>query len=94
MLVKIVKTTAVNIAKNILIMVDNPLQMRLKLLLKKQFKKQQKQLVLWSVIKLLIKLQKCQEIPHRIAQKQSQKKQKILDLIEKYLKKDISPEKV
>ena len=94
MLVKIVKTTAVNIAKNILIMVDNPLQMRLKLLLKKQFKKQQKQLVLWSVIKLLIKLQKCQEIPHRIAQKQSQKKQKILDLIEKYLKKDISPEKM
>ena len=94
MLVKIVKTTAVNIAKNILIMVDNPLQMRLKLLQKKQFKKQQKQLVLWSVIKLLIKLQKCQEIPHRIAQKQSQKKQKILDLIEKYLKKDISPEKM
>ena len=46
MLVKIVKTTAVNIAKNILIMVDNPLQMRLKLLQKKQFKKQQKQLVL------------------------------------------------
>ena len=94
MLVKIVKTTAVNIAKNILIMVDNPLQMRLKLLQKKQFKKQQKQLVLWSVIKLLIKLQKCQEIPHRIAQKQSQKKQKILDLIEKYLEKDISPEKM
>ena len=44
-------------------------------------------------IKLLIKLQKSQQIHHSIDQRQSQMRQKILDLIEKYEKKDISPEK-
>ena len=36
--------------------------MHLKLFQKDLFKKQQKQLVIWSVIKLLIKLQKFQKI--------------------------------
>ena len=36
---------------------------------KEQFKKQQKQLVIWLVIKFQIKLQKSQEVHHRIIQK-------------------------
>ena len=49
---------------------------------KKQFKKQQKQLVIWLVIKLQIKSQKSKKIYHIIIKK------KILDLVERYLKKD------
>ena len=41
----------------------------LKLLQKKQFKKLLKQLVIWSVITSLIKLQRSQEIYHRIVQR-------------------------
>ena len=40
--------------------------------------------------KLLIKLQNSQEIHHRMVQKQLKIKQKALDLIEKYQKKDIA----
>ena len=36
---------------------------------KEQFKKQQKQLMIWLVIKFQIKLQKSQEVHHRIIQK-------------------------
>ena len=45
----------VNIVKNFFIMLINLQQMRLKLVQKEQFKKQQKQLVIWLIIKLLIK---------------------------------------
>ena len=45
----------VNIVKNFFIMLNNLQQMRLKLVQKEQFKKQQKQLVIWLIIKLLIK---------------------------------------
>ena len=44
-------------------------------------------------VQQLIKLQKFKEIHNRIAQRQLQMKQKILDLIEKYLKKDIHLQK-
>ena len=53
-----VKTEMVNIARNSLIMLNNLPQMSLKLLQEEQFKKQQKQLVIWLVIKLIAKLQK------------------------------------
>ena len=43
-------------------MLKNPLQLSLKLLQKKQFRKQQKNLMICLVIKLLIKLQKYQEV--------------------------------
>ena len=39
--------------------------------------------------KLVIKLQKSQEFHHRILQRHLQMKQNIIDLIEKYQKKDI-----
>ena len=58
----------------------------LKLLQKKLFKKHQKQLVIWSVIKLLIELQKTRELHRKIVQRQMNVKQK-------YLNKDISPER-
>ena len=48
-----VKTLAVNTDKNVSIKLNNMLQMRLKLLHKEYFKKQQKQLVIWLEIKLL-----------------------------------------
>ena len=41
-------------------------KMRLKLLQKEQFRKQQKQLVIWLVIKLLTGLQKFQKIHSKI----------------------------
>ena len=50
----------------------------------------QKQLLIWLGKKLLIKLQNSQEIHHRMVQKQLKIKQKALDLIEKYQKKDIA----
>ena len=43
--------------------------------------------------KLVIKLQKSQEFHHRILQRHSQMKQNIIDLIEKYQKKDIYSQK-
>ena len=58
--------------------------MRLKLLQKEQFKKQQKQLVISLVIKLLIELQKFQNIHNKIIQKQLQMSTK-----KKYLKEGI-----
>ena len=58
--------------------------MRLKLLQKEQFKKQQKQLVISLVIKLLIELQKFQDIHNKIIQKQLQMSTK-----KKYLKEGI-----
>ena len=58
--------------------------MHLKLLQNKLFKKEQKQLVILLVIKLLKKLQQSQELRHRIVKIQFQMKQKILELIEKY----------
>ena len=58
--------------------------MRLKLLQKEQFKKQQKQLVISLVIKLLIELRKFQDIHNKIIQKQLQMSTK-----KKYLKEGI-----
>ena len=46
----------------VLIKVSNLQQMHLKLLQKESFKKQQKQLVIWLVIKLLMKLQESQKL--------------------------------
>ena len=54
--------------------------------LEKQFKKQQKQLVIWLVPKFLIKLQQSQEVHPRINQRQSKVKQK-------YQKQYIYPQK-
>ena len=68
-------------------MLNNLLQMHLKLFLEEQEKIQKQQQKL--VTKLLTKLQKSQRFHHRIIQKQLQMKNKILDLIEKYLQKDI-----
>ena len=51
---------------------------------KEQFKKQQKQLVIWLVIKLLIKLRGFQKIHNKIIRRQLE-----LSMIKKYLKKDI-----
>ena len=47
-------------------------------------KKQQKQLVIWLVIKLLIELRKSQEVYHNMVPKQLQ-----MNMLKKYLKKDI-----
>ena len=44
--------------------------MQLKRLQKESFKKPHKQLVIWLVIKLLIKLQKFQKTHHKIIQRQ------------------------
>ena len=55
------KTLAVNRARNFLIMLNNLQHMHFKLLQKDQFKKQQKQLVIWLAIKMLAKLQKRQK---------------------------------
>ena len=49
-----------------------------------RFEKQQKQVVIWLVMKLLIKLRKSQEVPSRIIQNRLQ-----INMIKKYLKKDI-----
>ena len=58
--------------------------MHLKLNQKGRFKKQQKQLVIYLEIKLLIKLQEPQKRLLKIIQKQMKKK---------YIKKDIYPQK-
>ena len=58
--------------------------MHLKLLQNKQFKNEQKQMVIKLVIKLLIKLQQIQEIHNKIIQSQLQ-----MSMIKKYLKKDM-----
>ena len=67
-----------NVAKNLLLMLNKQPQMHLILPQKKQFKRQQKQLVMSMVIKLLINLQ----THHRILQRQ-------LKIKQKYIKKDI-----
>ena len=67
-----------------MIILKNLQQMRLKLLQKEQFKKQQKKLVISLVIKLLIELQKFQDIHNKIIQKQLQMSTK-----KKYLKEGI-----
>ena len=56
----------INIARNFLIMLKNLQQIYLKLLQKELLKKQQKQLVIWFVIKLLIELQKFQKFSQRV----------------------------
>ena len=75
-------------SKNLLIMLNNPQQICLKLLQKEQFKKQQKELVIWLVVTLLIKLQKFQKIHNTMIQTQLQ-----MRIIKKYLKKDICLQK-
>ena len=63
--------------QNFFLTMRNNLQhMRLKLLLKKSFKKEQKQMAICFAIKLLIKLQKSQNIYQRIIQEQLERKQK------------------
>ena len=78
----------VNTVKNLLIVINKLQQMHLKLLQKEQFKKQQKQLAILLLIKLLIELQKFQKIQNKLIQKQLQ-----LSMIKIYLKKYISPGK-
>ena len=70
--------------------IDNakqPTTYALKIFQKGHLKKQQKQLVILLVIKSLIRLQKSQDFHHKTIQEQLKLKQKIQDLIEKYLKK-------
>ena len=55
---------------------------------KRVIQKTQKQLVIWLVMKLLIELQKSQKVHSRIIQKQLQ-----MNMIKKYLKKDIYVQK-
>ena len=57
--------------------------MLLKLLQKEQFKKQQNQLDIWLVTKLLIKNSKNQKIYNKIIQKQLQ-----MTMMKKYLEKE------
>ena len=54
----------------------------------KNSQKIQKQQVIWLVIKLLIELQKCPKINNKIIQKQLH-----MNMIKKYLKKDICLQK-
>ena len=74
----------INISKNFLIMLNNLEQMHLKLLQKELFKKQQKQLVIWLVTKLLIELRKSQKLYHKIIQIKLQ-----MNMKNTYLKKDM-----
>ena len=53
-------------------MLNNLQQLHLKLFQKGQFKKQQKRLLIWLVIKLLLKSQKFKKIHNKIIQKQLQ----------------------
>ena len=72
----------VNTAKKFLIMLKNLKKIDLKPLQKESFKKQQKQLVILLVIKMLMKLQKFQKIHNKIIQLQ-------MSMIKKYLKNDV-----
>ena len=72
----------VNTAANFMIMLNNLQQMHLKLSQKESFKKQH-HLVIWLVIKLIIKSQNFQKIHNKIIQKQLE-----TSTIKKYLKKD------
>ena len=71
-----------NISKNMsksniskfLVMLNNLIQMYLKLLQKEQFKKKKKQVVILLAIKSLKKLQKSREISNKIVQKYLQMK--------------------
>ena len=65
-------------------MLKNMQEMFLKLLRKDKFEKKQRQLVISLVVKSLIKLQKPQRLCNRIIQKQLQ-----MNMIKKYLTKDI-----
>ena len=58
--------------------------LHLKLIQKELFKKQQKQLVIWLVIKFLIELRKFEKIHNNIIQRQLQ-----IIMIKKYPSKDI-----
>ena len=77
-----------NISKNLsskysqklMTILNNLLQMHVKLLQKEQFKKHQKQLVIWLEIKLLIESQKSQKLHDRIVQKRMKKR-----YLEKYI---------
>ena len=69
----------VNTAKNVLIILNNPLEMHLKLSQNRQLKGQQRKLVTQLVTKSLIQLQKTQTI-YKLLQ---------MSTIKKYLKKDI-----
>ena len=65
-------------------MLNNLLQMYSKLLQKQSFEKQQTQMVIWLVIKLLIKIQKSRKVHHGIIQRQlkytsPEETQKIID---------------
>ena len=64
-------------------MLNNLLQMHLKPLQKKRFKKQKKQLVILLEIKLLLKLLESEKLHHKITQK------KTLNMIENYIEKDV-----
>ena len=72
-------------------MLNNLQQKPLKLLQQKRFKKQQNQLVIGLVIKLLIKSQKFQKIYNKIIPRQLQLST-IKSTVKKYLKKGIYPQ--
>ena len=72
----------VNMAIKFLDQATDPLKTASKI----QFRKQQKQLVIWLVTKLMIKLQKPQKLRHNIVLRQLQMKQECL-------KKEIYPQK-
>ena len=95
------KNTGKNIGKNksknlsgkydqtSLIMLSSIQKMRLKLLQKEQFKKQQRQLVIWLVIKLLITLREFQKIHNKIIQKQLQMRMKKIYISRRKIKRII-----
>ena len=49
--------------------------------------------VIWLVMKLMLKLERFQEFKYRAIKRHWKVKQRILDLIEKYLEKNIPSEK-
>ena len=71
-------------------MLNNLVQIHLKVLQRKQFKRQQKQLVTWLVIKFLIDLLKSQEVHHRINNSEmitNEHDQEIINKIYTYIQK-------
>ena len=86
------KNIAKNISRNlsgkysqkVLDHAKNVHQMSLKLIQKQQFKKQEKHLVIWLVITLLMKLRKLQKTHNNIIQRKLQ-----MSIVKKYLKKDL-----
>ena len=71
------KSEAVITPKNFRTTPNNLQQMHLKQLEKNRLKKQQKQLVILLIVKLLTKLQKFREFHHRIVQRPLRMKLKI-----------------